>query len=92
MSFQLSMGALTKLDAPVNAPELRRLLILIIYDGCMKCINFPYNISISLYGIGWMGLFDALNAPEAVAYRFFGTLDAPVMHPIAPSCTREAKA
>lgn len=77
-------GALTKLDAPINAPELRRLMILILYNGCMRCINFLVNTSITLYSGEWTGCFNAPHAPELGAYRFFGPLDVPLMHPIDP--------
>jgi hypothetical protein len=46
MRLLLSMGALTKLDAPVNAPEFKSLMLSIIYTGCMRCINLLVNISI----------------------------------------------
>jgi hypothetical protein len=88
----LSLGALTKHDAPVNAPEHNRLLILILSYGCIRCIKSLVNTSILTYRVGWMGLLDALNAPEPGANRFFGTIDAPMMHPIAPSCTLGARA
>ena len=87
MHLLILLGALTKLDAPVNAPGLRRSLISILYEGCMRCINLQVNISIPQYSGGWLGRFDALDAPELGTYRFFGTFDAPLMHPIAPSCT-----
>lgn len=83
MRLLVLLGALTKLDAPVDAPELRRLLITILYDGCMRCINILVNISILYYGEGCRSLFNAPDAPEPGAYRYFGTLDAPVMHPRA---------
>ena len=81
MHLLILLGAFTKLDAPVNAPGLRRSLISILYDGCMRCINLLVNISIFLYGGGWMGCFDAPHAPELGTYRFLGTFDAPLMHP-----------
>ena len=84
MKFLLSLGALTKLDAPVNAPEFQRLLITIIDDGCMRCIKSLSNISISLHvhvDEAVMRAFDALNAPDASISRFLGKL----MH---PPCTQ----
>ena len=78
-------GALTKLDAPVNAPELIRLLISILYDGCNRCINILVNISIPSYSGTVRRAFDAPVAPKAYTSRFLKKL-------VHPPCTHQQQA
>lgn len=81
MYLMIMMGALNTINAPVNAPISKGILITIFSLGCMRCIESLHNIAIILQCRIPIWKSHAPNVPGGAAYRKIAFSIQPPMHP-----------